>query len=253
MKKFATIIVILLLQVSVVKAQFKEEAKVKKWRFSSIAIKVGPDFKQRHSNMSFQTMEKLVKNPAALHYDMKGFKQRNHFFSEMMGETVGTYVNFSKDINGRFSREWQAGLNAYTYAEVYVDYEKEQVATDNYVGWCLLQNRFDLDVAHFVKYNHRRFGLFIGASGSLGTSFNDQVMLFDEEGTRGDNLKPVQITAARSTRFVYAHLIFGLSINLYKGLAFTYELKRGKGVQLGTDNQIASRSGLVGLQYSFNK
>ncbi len=253
MKKYILIVVIFLLQVGIVNAQFREEPKVKKWRFSSIAIKVGPDFKQRHSNMSFQTMEKLVKDPTALNFDMQGFEKKDTFFSQMMGETVGVYVNFSKNINKQFSREWQAGINAYTYAEVYVDYEKEQVAANDYIGWCLLQNRFDLDVAHFVKYNHRRFGLFVGASGSFGTSFNDQVMLFDEESMRGDGIEPVQITDARSTRFVYGHLIFGLSINLYKGLAFTYELKRGKGVQLSADNKILSRSGLVGLQYSFNK
>ena len=251
MKKYILISVIFLLQVGIVKAQFKEEAKVKRWRFSSVAIKVDPDFRQKHSNMSFQTMQKLVKDPTQLNFDMQGFEKKDTFLSQMMGETVGVYVNFSKDINDQFSHEWQAGLNAYTYAEIYVDYENQQVATNDYVGWCLLQNRFDLDLAHFVKYNHRRFGLFIGASGSFGKSFNDQVMVFEEGGTRGDNLKPVQVTDAHSTRFVYGHLIFGLSLNLYKGLAFTYELKRGKGLQLTTDNKIASRSGLVGLQYSF--
>ncbi len=246
MKKYMLLMLMLCIQVSESKAQLREEIKVKKWRFSSIAVMASPLFQQRHANLSYKSLEKLVKDKKQLRYDMKEFKELHQF--EMEGETVGVFFNFSKDVNQNFTQEWQVGINAYTYAEVYVDYERTQISNDEYIGWCLLQNRFDLDVAHFIKYNHKRFSVFVGASGSLGASFNDKVMLFDAE----QDIEPSQVTAARSTRFVYGHLIFGLNINIYKRLAFAYELKRGIGAQIGENNRITSKSGMLGLQYSFN-
>ncbi len=101
-----------------------------------------------------------------------------------------------------------------------------------------------------MKFKHIRFVLNFEGNSILKTSYGllslkDNLKANKPAGVIDQNVDDYLVY------FFLNIIIDGLSLNLYKGLAFTYELKRGKGLQLKTDNKITARSGLVGLQYSF--
>ncbi|MEM7298778.1 MAG: hypothetical protein AAF391_10995 [Bacteroidota bacterium] len=247
MKKSAILISFILLLAISLPAQ--KVVTYKKWKLQSIGAKVQPMFFQNFSNLTYESLLKLVKDPTKLSYDMNGLDGTEAF--ELEATSVGVFVRFSRPfLQKGWSQNVELGASVYTYAEVYVEYYSGWIMNpDDYLGWCLLNNRIDLEGSYLLTRSlPKGFAVHFGPTITYSTSFNDQVMLFESR----ESSIPEQVTDARPSDFVYGQIGFSASKVIWDKLEVLAGFRYGGGRQIGESNAVTYNAINLGLAYLLN-
>ncbi len=228
-----------------------------KWKLAKVGLRFST-LHQDFSGMGYQGLQSMLKDPSGIDLKMEDYQKSNHFNTVMYGEKLGLFVNFNKPITPSVSSNWELGANIYTYGEVVLDYERKEPLTtspsgdfENYLGWCLMQNRLDIEVAHLFGYTKNRFEAYAGPSISTAATFNDELFILRSS----DTFDAEQSGKTLSSRYVFGHLRAGLYYTLFKHVNVSLEGRYGMGRQFisnETHNNISRSSGVsFGLAYRF--
>lgn len=228
-------------------------SSTKKWQVSTIGIKVQPYFQQKFSNLSYETLLALVKDPSKLTFDMDGFEVDN-YTDAIEGSSVGLFARFSGFQRRGISSELELAFS-FTSSEVVSDYYEESTPSapwrGNYIGWCLVENRFDLEASYLVNIPvSKGFVFSVGPSIGLGTSFNNELIMFDD-AQLFTNYE--QRAEAVSTNFMYGHAVFQVSKEFLRRWRASIGGKFGVGKQKGQNNSVSSSAAIISLDYRLKK
>lgn len=211
----------------VVSAQDLEDKIPTKWKVKGVELNFSWHL-QRISDMAYDDIYVLVRDKQGFIMDMTNYKLSEFASPEFEVDRLKSFVSLFKNTNHPYwVHEWQFGLGIDLYSEIYIEYDNVLGAGNqsyDYLGWCLLNNRFTFQANRLIRYNRDRFSLFTGVGLSLSTSFNDRVLIFDDEVGIA-----IAETEARSSQFLTGNFLVGGAIRVYKNVSLTLSYEHGLG------------------------
>ena len=231
--------------------------------FSSYDINLGVD-NDHFGKMSLDRMMYMAKDPYQMERDLSGFEEEA--ITTAYGMAI--YVNMGfKPLNKktgtyRENREVRFGIGLHTPKEAMLSYK--DAGRDTSIVYCNIQSEITLEGSYIFKSNMgKRFLWRFGFGGSLGHTFNNQMVLihgrYYEPGSHPTEQPDEDIEKeyfqAKSVSYLRTFLIAGLSYKIGKKWAAGFEYRRGWGVQLvgGTDPHFIKKTGsfMLGLRKQF--
>lgn len=212
----------------------------KTWTPDMIGVKLQA-FNQDYSNLSYESLLGLVKNPQELQYNMDGMTFG--YGTGMSGGAIGLNLRFEKNRLGTAKHELELGASVIIDSEVLANYSTEDYSRS--IGWCLVQNRVDLSAAYNIVKSGKVVDLRFGPSVTLGTSFGDQMILM---GDGGD-----QTASAESVQFLMGNVNFEISKTILKRVDIGLGGQVGMGFQPTKSNRLTGAAFHLGLSYHLKK
>lgn len=200
-----------------------------------------------YSELSHDDIINMAKDPKQVAYDMDTYMITEQYTSESLN--IGAFARINQGQLASLDMELEIGIDYYAFSEVLVDYKEEDTPYMPYLGWCLMQNRFDLQAAYwFVTNRDKKWDIRFGPSITGGRSLNERVLIFDEEYSLES---PVETIDARSTSFISGFANLEAQRTIFNVLNLGFGLKFGKGVQIKENNRITSFGIYTSLAYKF--
>ncbi|MEO1050681.1 MAG: hypothetical protein AAFX87_08640 [Bacteroidota bacterium] len=230
--------------------------KTKKWHLSTIGLNIGGS-SHNYPNLTYQGLQTLAKDARVDQVDMSGMVRSPYFAAVMSGGVIGGYVGFSKDISHKWQAEKRFKANVYTFGEVVVEYQNLDNNTYESVGWCLMNNRLELEASYLFRRAGNRSSITMGPSLGAGTSFNDILIFLGSSDRISNNngFESGEEFKLRSTKFLTASVDFQYAFRLVDKLALTFDTRFGLGRHLTGEREHDFTSTMfstsVGFEYQF--
>ena len=199
----------------------QDDYQVSRWKLDGVELRYSAA-SNLIPNLDYDDIYSLVRDKEQFNVDMRDFVETSFSRADFAIERLGVHLTLNKPTktSHRWFHEWQVGIDVDTFAEVLLEYENIQ--TNEYLGWCLLNYRISFQASRLIRYSWNKWSAFGGLSTRLTTTFNDEVILFDSEDAASSAMQ----TKAESVQFLMFYGKLGGAFQLHRrvslNVAFTY-------------------------------
>jgi hypothetical protein len=239
----------------------KQLPQKQKLHFDQIEFGIGID-NDHYNTMSLEEIMAFANNPEQMQRDLYGMEE----VASTVNRGAAIYVNFgyaplNKTTNSyRTDREWRFGVGLHCGKEAMLSYKNEDIDTS--IVYCNLQSEITLESAYLLKgLWGKRFHWYYGAGMSLGSSFNNQMLLIsgryfgpDEHPSEQESYeKNVETFDAKSVYYARFYIPYGIGYGLNERWIIGFDFKTGIGVQKiqGKSSNYIKKTGafVLGVKY----
>lgn len=219
-------------------AQKSTTDKVKKLKLNSIGVDFGVTA-DRFSKMNLESMYDLTKNPALLDRDLEGYS--SSLYRSASGGRFGINASFTpfSAVNDSYNTNHEIRFGAYfSSREPLISYNKTDAnGTTNSIIYCNMVREVSLTGAYLLRAspaNAKWFGVYAGLGMSLGSSFNDKMVVmqssFNSEQMSYESLGN-ETYEGKSSFFTRVYVPLGLDITIARRIRLGLEGQVGIGMQ----------------------
>ncbi len=231
--------------------------------FNNYQIALGVD-NDHYGSMSLDRMMYFAKYPYQMQRDLSGFTEEINTTAYGMALYVNLgFSPLNKKIGEyRENREVRFGMGFHSPKEAMLSYK--DASRDTSIVYCNIQSEITIEGSYIFKGDWGRKWMWrLGFGGSIGTTFNNSMMLihgrYYEPGAHPTEQPEEDIETetfrAKNVSYLRAYLIAGISYKLGEKWAMGFEYRRGCGVQLigGSDPHYLQRTGsfMLGVSKRF--
>ena len=217
----------------------QDDLPEKKWKLSAVGLSAG-HFSQWHSSFDFDDVKAFVPGGKVNNYSMEDYVLS--IADPNIGEIVSAFIRYENKTSNTRGRLLEFSADFYTYGELYTEYRHKFNQRD-YIGWCLMQSRIDLEAKYLWDFHKSWLGFRIGPSVGIGASFDDQILILSEADTK--------VVEAKSNQYVHSHLNTDLYFTIAKRVELGLSGRFGLGTQLMRPNLTKSFGLRLKAAYKF--
>ncbi len=220
----------------------------KAWEISRVDFKVQVLATQSVEGMTYQSILNASKDPSKVSIDMTDYQLQNNYGYE--SDVFNLHISAHKLIKNNLYHEIGIGAGLHDYGEFLVDYQPEFTNMSSpSLGWCRLQDRYEINASYFLKYGNNVLNMRIGPIFSYANSFFDQVLVIDySEGA--DEF--ITQTDASHNEYFFGILEFQIGLNAYRGISPFIGYRYGIGTEIGQSARLSTNGIVFGMSYEFN-
>ncbi len=212
--------------------------KPKKLKLTSIGIDFGV-VADRYAKMDLEAMYDLTKNPALLDRDLNGYE--SSLYGSSGGGRFGINASFTpfSSANDSYNTNHEVRFGAYySLREPLISYDRTEAdGTHKSIIYCNMVQEFSLNGAYLIRKspaNAKWFSVYAGLGASLGSSFNDKMVVMERSyngdySTVGTNENAFYEAKSSFYSRVYAPL--GLDVTIFNRVRLGLEATFGLGMQ----------------------
>ena len=251
------------------------------WRLSSVGLNIGVNF-DNYSQLKIQQMKQIAIDPKIVERDLSQYTETGYpnTSAPNFNLSFGFTKAISKDKTAKtvfFDSEIIIDLGTTVAKESYMEYNQEiHYSLDSSriksLGYCNLENELTFGASYLLKMHYKRFSVFTGLGGNLGTTYANRFMFWEDEylsyrkigqNSNGDytfdetiRVKEVyENIEAVNSLYTRIFIPFGISCNVYRNFSLNLAGRIGKGYQKGNNQEdltIKSTGNMnLGAKYRF--
>jgi len=244
-------------------AEMSEVVRMKKLQFNQVDFGIGVD-NDHYGSMSLDEISAFAKHPEEIQRDLSGLVEE----ATTVTRGAALYVNFGyTPLNKstgtyRNDREWRFGVGLHSGKESMLSYKNEEL--DTTIVYCNLQSEITIEGAYLFKGRWgKRFHWYYGAGMSLGSTFNNQIMLIasrylkpgQHPSEQENNEENTKTYAAKSVQYGRFYIPYGIGYGINNNLIIGFDFKTGIGFQKipGHSVNYIKKTGafVLGVKYRF--
>ncbi|PHR33159.1 MAG: hypothetical protein COA38_05570 [Fluviicola sp.] len=234
--------------------------KVKKFKLNSIGIDFGYTG-DRYSKMNLESMYDLTKNPSLLDRDLNGYTSSLYRSSD--GGRIGINASFTpfSTANDSYNTNHEVRFGAYySSREPLISYNRiDADGTRNSIIYCNMVQELSLTGAYLIRKSPAKakwFSVYAGLGASLGSSFNDKMVVMESHYDPNDYSTITNENAfyeAKSSFYSRVYAPIGLDVTIFNRVRLGLEGTIGVGMQnvYGGKTYVMPLSGSITTKLAF--
>lgn len=234
--------------------------KVKKLKLNSIGVDFGYAG-DRYSKMNLESMYDLTKNPALLDRDLNDYTSSLYRSSE--GGRFGINASFTpfSTANDSYNTNHEIRFGAYfSSREPLISYDRTDVnGNHNSIIYCNMVREISLTGAYLIRKSPAKakwFSVYAGLGASLGTSFNDKMVVMENSYSPNDYMSgtfDIEVYEAKSSFYSRVYAPLGMDVTIFNRVRLGLEATVGVGMQnvYGGKTYLMPLSGSITTKLAF--